>query len=300
MRLRQGFRPASLSREIYYLTVFIFLMRLTQNPNGLLRSVVVTLALLLAFAPLAAQGLTSVTGTVTDTGGEPLIGATVREKGTSNVTATDIDGNYSLKLSSSRPTLEVSYIGYEPVQVRVTKARMNVEMKTSESALDEVVVVAYGVQKKATVTGSIATVDSKEITKSSAPNVAAALAGKLPGLTTIQTNGAPGKDEVTMFLRGAATSNETNPLILVDGIPRESIREIDANEIETISVLKDASATAVFGVRGANGVILITTKRGQKGSMAVNATVRYSLQSFARNAYPVSYTHLTLPTKLEV
>ena len=119
-------------------------MRLTQNPNGLLRSVVVTLALLLAFAPLAAQGLTSVTGTVTDTGGEPLIGATVREKGTSNVTATDIDGNYSLKLSSSRPTLEVSYIGYEPVQVRVTKARMNVEMKTSESALDEVVVVAYG------------------------------------------------------------------------------------------------------------------------------------------------------------
>ncbi|MDE6628361.1 MAG: SusC/RagA family TonB-linked outer membrane protein, partial [Muribaculaceae bacterium] len=260
-------------------------MRLTDNLNGLLRSVVVALALLVAFAPAGAQALTSVTGTVTDTAGEPLIGATVREKGTSNVTATDIDGHFTLKLASAHPTVEVSYIGYEPVKVRVTRSPLAIEMKSSESELDEVVVVAYGVQKKATVTGSIATVDSKEITKSSAPNVAAALSGKLPGLTTIQTNGAPGKDEVEMYLRGAATSNETKPLILVDGIPRESIREIDANEIETISVLKDASATAVFGVRGANGVILITTKRGQKGKMEVNATVRYSLQSFARDAY---------------
>lgn len=271
--------------EIYYLTVIIILMRLTKKLNELLRSVVVALAVLVAFAPAGAQGLTSVTGTVTDSEGEPLIGATVREKGTSNVTATDIDGNFTLKLASARPTVEVSYIGYEPVKVRVTQSPLKIQMKASESELDEVVVVAYGVQKKATVTGSIATVDSKEITKSSAPNVAAALAGKLPGLTTIQTNGAPGKDEVEMYLRGAATSNETKPLILVDGIPRETIREIDANEIETISVLKDASATAVFGVRGANGVILITTKRGQKGTMKVNATVRYSLQSFAREAY---------------
>jgi len=247
--------------------------------------VLLLLAVLLAMPAAMAQGITHVTGTVTDNAGEPLIGATVREKGTKNVTATNVDGEFSLKLTSAKPVVEVSYIGYEPKRVTVTKPRLKIELSSSEEALDEVVVVAYGVQKKATVTGSISTIDSKEITKSSAPNVAAALAGKLPGLTTIQTNGAPGKDEVELFLRGAATSNETKPLILVDGIPRESIREIDANEIETISVLKDASATAVFGVRGANGVILITTKRGEKGQMNVNATVRYSLQSFARTPY---------------
>lgn len=260
-------------------------MRLLTNFNGLLRSALLLLAALLVMPAAVAQGLASVSGTVTDNTGEPLIGATVREKGTKNVTATNIDGEFTLKLSSAKPVVEVSYIGYQPKTVNVTSGVLNVELATSEETLDEVVVVAYGVQKKATVTGSIATVDSKEITKSSAPNVAAALAGKLPGLTTIQSNGAPGKDEVQMYLRGAATSNETAPLILVDGIPRESIREIDANEIETVSVLKDASATAVFGVRGANGVILITTKRGQKGSMNVNATVRYSLQSFARSPY---------------
>ncbi len=260
-------------------------MRLLTNLNGLFRSVLLLLAMLLALPAATAQGLSNVSGTVTDSAGEPLIGATVREKGTKNVTATDIDGAFNLKLTSANPVIEVSYIGYEPKKVNVTKSPLAIELSTAESALDEVVVVAYGVQKKATVTGSISTVDSKEITKSSAPNVAAALAGKLPGLTTIQTNGAPGKDEVEMYLRGAATSNETKPLILVDGIPRETIREIDANEIETISVLKDASATAVFGVRGANGVILITTKRGEKGAMSVNATVRYSLQSFARQPY---------------
>lgn len=260
-------------------------MRLLINLKGLFRSVWLLLAFLLAMPAAMSQGLANVSGTVTDNTGEPLIGATVREKGTKNVTATNIDGEFSLKLSSAKPVIEVSYIGYEPKKVTVTKSHMNIELATAESELDEVVVVAYGVQKKATVTGAISTVSSKDITKSSAPNVAAALAGKLPGLTTIQTNGAPGKDEVEMYLRGAATTNETKPLILVDGIPRESIREIDANEIETISVLKDASATAVFGVRGANGVILITTKRGEKGAMNVTATVRYSLQSFARKPY---------------
>lgn len=243
------------------------------------------LVLLLAMPSAFGQRLTSVSGIVTDNAGEPLIGATVREKGTKNATATDIDGAFTLKLNSAKPVIEVSYIGYEPKTVKVTKSKLTIELASSETALDEVVVVAYGVQKKATVTGAISTVSNAELTKSSAPNIAAALSGKLPGLTTIQTNGAPGKDEVDMFLRGAATTNDTKPLILVDGIPRESIREVDSNEIETVSVLKDASATAVFGVRGANGVILITTKRGEKGSMRVNATVRYSLQSFAREPY---------------
>ena len=157
-------------------------------------------------------------------------------------------------------------------------------MSVSTVSLDAVVVVAYGTQKKVTVTGSIASIGNDEIKKSSAPNITAAIAGKLPGLSTIQTNGAPGKDDVTMFLRGAATYNDTNPLILVDGIPRESIREIDANEVEAITVLKDASSTAVFGVRGANGVILITTRRGEKGKVSVSPSVSYTMQSFARKS----------------
>lgn len=258
----------------------------TTKKNHLMRVIFVALTWFAATAWAMAQTSPSVTGVVTDSSGEPLIGATVKEKGTKNVTATDIDGNFTLKVSGAKPAIEASYIGYNPKTIQAAPGqKLTFVLATAETDLEEVVVVAYGVQKKATVTGSIATVDSKELAKSSQPNVAAALAGKLPGLTTIQTNGAPGKDEVEMYLRGAATTNSTNPLILVDGIPRETIREIDANEIATISVLKDASATAVFGVRGANGVILITTKRGEQGKVNVNSSVRYSLQSFARKPF---------------
>ncbi len=131
-----------------------------------------------------------------------------------------------------------------------------------------------------TVTGSVAAIGANDIKKSSEPNLAAALSGKLPGLTTMQQSGAPGEDDVKMFLRGAATMNGTSPLILVDGIPRSSMSEIDPNEVQSISILKDASSTAVFGVRGANGVILITTRRGEEGKVNVHGQVTYSMQKF--------------------
>ena len=221
-----------------------------------------------------------VSGTVIDGDGEPVIGATVRELNTSNATITDIDGNFTMKLTSKKPVLEISYIGYKTVKVPVTGPTVNVTMEIESTDLDEVVVVAYGQQKKVTVTGSVAAVGSAEIKKSSEPNLAAALSGKLPGLTTMQTSGAPGEDDVKMFLRGAATTNGTSPLILVDGIPRTSMSEIDPNEVQSISVLKDASSTAVFGVRGANGVILITTRRGEEGKVNVHGQVNYSMQKF--------------------
>lgn len=226
----------------------------------------------------------NVTGVIVDETGECLIGATVKEKGTNNATITNNDGKFSLKLTSPNPVLEVNYIGYETLLYPVKSSMVRIVMQVSPVLLDAVVVVAYGTQKKITVTGSIASIANDDIKKSSAPNIAAAIAGKLPGLSTIQSNGAPGKDDVTMFLRGAATYNDKNPLILVDGIPRQSIREIDANEVETITVLKDASSTAVFGVRGANGVILITTRRGEKGKVSVNSSISYSMQSFARKS----------------
>ncbi len=221
-----------------------------------------------------------VSGTVIDDQGEPVIGAAVREVNTKNATVTDIDGMYTLKLTSAKPVLEFTFVGMKPISVPVTSATINVTMESAITDLDEVVVVAYGQQKKVTVTGSVAAIGANDIKKSSEPNLAAALSGKLPGLTTMQQSGAPGEDDVKMFLRGAATMNGTSPLILVDGIPRSSMSEIDPNEVQSISILKDASSTAVFGVRGANGVILITTRRGEEGKVNVHGQVTYSMQKF--------------------
>lgn len=247
------------------------------------------IALLLGLVSLPAawgETISVVSGEVTDQEGEPVIGATVREAGTSNATATDFDGNFTLKLLSSKAQIEISYIGCKTVTIPVTKSHINVVLESTATDLDEVVVVAYGQQKKVTVTGSVAAVGASEIKKSSEPNLAATLAGKLPGLTAMQQSGAPGEDDVKMFLRGAATTNGTSPLILVDGIPRTSMSEIDPNEVQSISVLKDASSTAVFGVRGANGVILITTRRGEEGKVNVHGQVTYSMQKF--NYWPES------------
>ena len=228
-----------------------------------------------------AADITSVSGTVTDELGDPIIGAVIKELNTKNTTITNIDGEFNMKLQSKNPVLEITYLGYTTVKVPVDKAKLEIAMQPQANDLEEVVVVAYGQQKKVTVTGSVASVGGAELKKSSEPNLTAALSGKLPGLTTIQKSAAPGEDDATMFLRGAATTNGTAPLILVDGIPRTSMSDIDPNEVATISVLKDASSTAVFGVRGANGVILITTKRGEEGKINVHGQVQYSMQKFA-------------------
>ncbi len=256
-----------------------------QTGKSFLRALLLSFVVFTGVTSALAQTPAEVHGVVSDESGEPLIGATVRLKGSKHAVVTDFDGNYKIAIDVNNPVIEFSYVGYEPKSVKVTSPELNVTLKSTTEQLDEYVVVAYGTQKKATVTGSIATVDNKEIIKSSMPNISAAIAGKLAGLTTMQSSGAPGKDDVQMYLRGAATTNDKNPLILVDGVPRESIREIDANEVASISVLKDASATAVFGVRGANGVILITTRRGQEGKVSVKGSVKYSIQEFTRTPY---------------
>ncbi|MDR2473801.1 MAG: TonB-dependent receptor [Tannerella sp.] len=224
-----------------------------------------------------------VTGTVLDDTAEPLPGANITEKGTVNGTMTDVNGKFSLEVSENA-TLRVTYVGYVTQETEV-KGVTSLVIRLKENAVetDEVVVVAYGVQKKETLTGAISSVSTKDLKKSTSPSLANALAGRLSGLTSLQSaGGQPGRDNASMFLRGIGTINGNSPLILIDGVERDNIRTIDINEVESVSVLKDASATAVFGVKGANGALLITTKRGKKGTPELTVNATHSMQAFTR------------------
>lgn len=243
------------------------------------KTVIVTMCLALMSFTLAAQ--VTVTGTVLETTGDPVIGATVREKGTNNGTTTDIDGNFSMKVASNKATLTVSYVGFETQEVALAgKTKVSITLKTNDELLDEVVVVGYGTQKKVTMTGAVSNVGAKEILKSPVANLGNALQGKLPGVQTVQYSGLPGADDPIIRVRGVGSLNSAEPLVLVDGVER-SFTQIDPNEVADISILKDASATAVFGVRGANGVILVTTKRGEVGKPSVSVTASAAVQQIS-------------------
>ncbi len=227
-----------------------------------------------------AQNL-RVEGTVLDEQGEGLIGAGVVIQGTTNGTITDLDGNFVLPSVPSGATLEISCIGYTTQEVRVTGQRITVTMVPDAMALEDAVVIAYGQQKKVTITGAVSAVSGEGLMKAPVANVASALQGNLPGVSAVQASAMPGADEPVIRIRGVGSLNSAEPLVLVDGVER-SFSQLDANEIESISVLKDASATAVFGVRGANGVILVTTKRGSVGKASVSATVNTAVQTISK------------------
>lgn len=240
---------------------------------------------------LFAQNL-SVQGTVTDENGEAMIGVSVLVKGTSTGVITDLDGNFALSASSGS-TLVFSYIGYKTLEKKVTGTEMKVSLSPDTEILDEVVVIAYGQQKKVTVTGSVSNVNSKELLKSPAASLGNAISGKLPGLSTVQYSGLPGEDDPTIFIRGQASLNGSTPLVLVDGVER-SFTQIDPNEVADITILKDASATAVYGVRGANGVILVTTKRGESGKTNVSVSTSWGIQTVTKFLDMAnSYTYAT-------
>ena len=230
---------------------------------------------------VALQQSISVTGIVVDAANEPIPGVTIIVQGTTQGVATDADGRFTLSVPGENATLSFSYIGYVTQTMVVGSQRtLRVVLLESNIALDEVVVVAYGVQKKVSVTGAISTVQTKDLRQSSAANLSSALAGRLPGLTAMQSTGMPGYDNVNLYLRGIGTTNGADPLIMIDGIPRTDISSLDPNEVAAVSILKDASATAVFGVRGANGVVLITTRRGTEGKAELSVTVDQSYQQF--------------------
>ncbi len=250
---------------------------------------------LTAFLSLHAQSM-KVSGIVLDETNYPMVGVGVIEKGnTSNGTVTDIDGKFSLTVSDIKSVLSLSYIGYESMEVAVQSAPMTITMTPSSLALDDVVVVAYGVQKKESVVGAISTTTSEDLVQMGSPNLSTALAGKVAGVTFTVPSGRPGDDDADIYIRGVATLNgNSSPLVLVDGVERE-YSQIDPEDIASLSVLKDASATAVYGVRGANGVILITTKRGQKGAPKFNVSYKFTLQQPTRLPnFLGSYDHAVL------
>ena len=223
-----------------------------------------------------------VTGTVTDNFG-PVIGATVTVKGMSAGVITDTDGNFKLKVPVGA-TIMVSYIGYENKEIHYKGERsLKIHLNENVQELQEVQVIAYGSQKKVTVTGALSSINNEELLKSPVASMANALTGKVTGLASVQSSGQPGADDATLYVRGVGSlsADLSQPLMLVDGVER-SFFQLDPNEVESITVLKDASATAVFGVRGANGVILVTTKRGVQGKAKVNFSTTFAWQMPSR------------------
>ena len=225
------------------------------------------------------NGKFKITGNVADNNGEPIIGASVVVSGTKNGTVTDIDGNFTLVSNSETPTLNISYVGFDTQNIKVRSGQtIKVTLKENAQSLEELVVVGYGSQKKVNVIGSIATVDSKSLEARSASDVSNMLTGQMSGVTITQTSGNPGQDGGTIRVRGVGSFGATpSPLVLVDGMPG-SLSDITPDEIENISVLKDASSAAIYGSRAANGVVLVTTKRGKEGRTKVsyNGSIGFS------------------------
>ena len=226
-----------------------------------------------------AQQKVAISGSVVNESGQPLIGATVVESSTSNTILTDQQGHFSLSVSSGNTSLEVSYTGYITAVVPVNnQSVINVVLKETTSKLDEVVVIGYGTQKKASLTSAVSTLGGDKITKIPITNISNGLGGRASGVIALQTSGEPGLDGSNLTIRGISTIGNSSPLLLVDGIPR-NFQNLDPNSIESFTILKDAAATAPYGVAGANGVILVTTKMGQAGKTKVNYNGYFGYQS---------------------
>ncbi len=218
-------------------------------------------------------------GLVKDATGESVIGASVVVKGTTNGTITDFDGNFSLDGIKKGDVIVISYVGYQTQEIKWNGSPLNVILKEDSKTLSEVVVVGYGTQKKANLSGSVAMVDSKELENRPIQNVSSGLQGLMPGVAITGTNGAPGQDAGKIRVRGIGTLNEAGPYILVDGIETGTLSAVDPNDIKSISVLKDAASAAIYGSKAANGVVLITTKRGKTGQTKISYSGYLSFQN---------------------
>ncbi len=235
---------------------------------------------------VAEQDQKSLTGVVTDSNGEPIPGVTVIVKGTTIGTITNFDGAFSLNVPANAETLAFSFIGYTTQELSIKEQTIfNITLAEATVGVEEVVIVAYGSQKKESVVGAISQVKGEALSRTGQSTISNALTGQIPGVVTVQQSGMPGSTDAKIYVRGLSSfSGDNQPLVLVDGIER-SLNNIDPSEVQNISVLKDASATAVYGVKGANGVILVTTKRGQLGRMEISGSAEISLSkpSIERN-----------------
>jgi TonB-linked SusC/RagA family outer membrane protein len=223
------------------------------------------------------QGL--VTGTVKDAGtGETLVGVTVLVKGSTIGQLTDVNGKFSIRIPNREAILQFSFIGFSTQEIKVQQGSVvNVNLVEKTTQIDDVVVVGYGIQKKESVVGAITQVNNASLVRAGTSSITNAIAGKLSGVLTIQRNGEPGANDAEILIRGVSSWNGSQPLILVDGVERD-FSSLDPNEINSIAVLKDASATSVFGAKGANGVMIVTTKRGSLGKAKINFSVNYGVE----------------------
>lgn len=256
-----------------------------KNKRSASRFMLLLAFIFFSFTTVSLQAQEKITGVVKDVEGFPLPGVSILQKGTTNGVTTSFEGEYSITLTRGEKILVFSYLGYKKIEVPVNgKSVINVDLKEDTESLDEIVIVGYGTQKKASVVGAITQIKGEDLMTAAGgiTNVEEALQGNLPGVTAIQGSGIPGQSDMQIFIRGQASWNGGGqPLILVDGVPR-TITDIDFNDIENVSVLKDASATAVFGVQGANGVILLTTKRGKKGKAQLQVNFNTAIKTISK------------------
>ena len=222
-----------------------------------------------------------ISGTVTDENGQPLPGANILEKGTNNGTQTDFDGKFTLEVNSENAILVVSYIGFVTKEIKADSKNITITLIEDSAILDQVVVVGYGSKKKINLTGSVGSIDSKDLEVRTITDARQALQGTINGLAVVDRGGAPGQEEFDLKIRGIGTLGNSNPLVLIDGIQR-NIADLDSDDIESVSVLKDAASSSIYGSRAANGVVLITTKRAkqdQKLSVEYDTYVGYQSAS---------------------
>ena len=275
--------------------------RLLFVRNAWFTFIMTKLCILFLLCPVDAFSATgeqqAITGKVNDaTTGEPLTGVTILVKGTTTGALTDLNGSFTIPATSNEPvTLQISFIGYTAQEVNAQPGiAISVVLSQSMTEMQEVVVVGYGTQKKESVVGAITQINSASLMKAGTVNITNAIAGKLSGVLTIQQTGEPGSNAAEIYVRGLSSWNGSAPLVLVDGVERD-FTYLDPNEINTISVLKDASATAVFGAKGANGVIVVTSKRGTLGKPKFDYSFAYGVQKATRIPKHIdSYTTMSL------
>lgn len=241
---------------------------------------------------------TKITGTVVDEVGNPFPFVDVYVTGTTVGTVTDAKGKYEISVGSSAKTLSFNFLGYRTEVVSIGKrTSINVTLEPETSQIEETVILAFSEQKKSSLTSAVSTVRSDDIVKAPVANITNAVAGRIPGLVSMQSSGQPGQDESTLYVRGAATWNNAEPLYVIDGVERDATHfyRMDPSEIESFSILKDAASTAVYGSKGANGVVLITSKRGSEGKPSINLTSSVTLSQPTRYPhYLDSYESLVL------
>jgi len=258
----------------------------TQFSYKIIDKTIILQPRLLVLQPSVITGVVSpaftLSGLITDENGVPLNGASILIKGTLRGTQTDANGRFNININSGDEILVVSNTGYKSreIVIKNLESPAVIVLKLSDTKLEDIVVIGYGTQKKTSVTGAISTVSSKEILKSPTSNVTNSLVGRLTGLSAVQRSGQPGNNEALIAIRGSATYNNNAAIVVVDGVERSNFGDIDPNEIESVTVLKDAASTAVFGIKGANGVIVITTKSGREGKPRISYSGNVSIQTY--------------------